>query len=106
MKFKQTFIKICATVLFGIAAISFTTSGMDSAVTHNEIQKNRLSCFPHQSPPAPSEIFYLSEAFRPTSELMARLFQLMFILFFISPPVIALLLFLIWKELKKRNELK
>ncbi len=35
-----------------------------------------------------------------------RLFQIMFILFFISPPIIALMLFLIWKELKKRNELK
>ena len=106
MKFKQTFIKISAAFLFGIAAISFSVSGIDSAATHSEIQKNPLSCFPHQSAPAPSEIFHLTETIRPTSELMARLFQLMFILFFISPPIIALMLFLIWKELKKRNNLK
>lgn len=37
---------------------------------------------------------------------MARLFQLLFILFIISPPLIVLMLFLIWKELKKRNKMK
>lgn len=35
---------------------------------------------------------------------LARLFQIIFILFFISPPIIAILLFLIWKELKARND--
>lgn len=37
---------------------------------------------------------------------MARLFQLLFILFIISPPLIVVMLYLIWKELKKRNEMK
>ncbi len=37
---------------------------------------------------------------------LAYLFQIMFILFFISPPIIALMLFLIWKELKDRNKMK
>lgn len=37
---------------------------------------------------------------------LAFLFQIMFILFLISPPIIALMLFCIWKELKKRNELQ
>lgn len=37
---------------------------------------------------------------------LAFLFQIMFILFFISPPIIALLLFLIWRELKNRNKMK
>jgi hypothetical protein len=37
---------------------------------------------------------------------LARLFQLLFILFIISPPLIVVLLFLIWKELKERNKMK
>ncbi|HEX8289453.1 MAG TPA: hypothetical protein VF556_15835 [Pyrinomonadaceae bacterium] len=39
-------------------------------------------------------------------EPVARLFQLLFILFIISPPLIVVLLFLIWKELKQRNKMK
>lgn len=35
-----------------------------------------------------------------------RVFQLIFILFIISPPLIVLMLFLIWRELKERNRLK
>ena len=37
---------------------------------------------------------------------IARLFQLLFILFIISPPLIVVLLYLIWKELKERNKMK
>lgn len=37
---------------------------------------------------------------------LAYLFQIMFILFFISPPIIAVMLFLIWKELKAKNKMK
>ena len=40
------------------------------------------------------------------SELMAQLFQLLFILFLISPPLMVVLLFCIWKELKEKNSLK
>ena len=40
------------------------------------------------------------------SEPFARLFQILFILFMISPPLIVILLFLIWKELKARNKMK
>jgi hypothetical protein len=39
-----------------------------------------------------------------TSNPMDRIFQLIFILFFISPPLIVILLFMIWRELKARNE--
>jgi hypothetical protein len=41
-----------------------------------------------------------------SSSPLAYLFQILFLLFFISPPVIAILLFLIWKELRDRNKLK
>lgn len=40
------------------------------------------------------------------SEPFARLFQILFILFMISPPLIVVLLYLIWKELKSRNKMK
>ena len=63
------------------------------------------------------KIFFLSIVFGMNSELfgyqfstladpMESLFRLLFILFIISPPLIVLMLFLIWKELKKRNKLK
>jgi len=42
----------------------------------------------------------------PSSNPMDRIFQLIFILFFISPPLIVLLLFLIWREMKERNRMK
>lgn len=41
-----------------------------------------------------------------SSHLFARLFQILFFLFIISPPLIVVLLYLIWKELKARNEMK
>ncbi len=41
-----------------------------------------------------------------SNDLLPYLFQIMFILFFISPPIIAFLLFLIWRELKSRNKMK
>ena len=54
---------------------------------------------------APFELFNLSQ-FGFASHLLARLFQLLFILFIISPPLIVVLLFLIWQELKQRNKMK
>lgn len=44
--------------------------------------------------------------FMMASNPMQYLFQILFILFIISPPLIVLMLILIWKELKKRNKLK
>lgn len=46
-----------------------------------------------------------SFAYHP-NHLIARLFQILFILFIISPPLIVVLLYLIWKELKERNKMK
>ena len=37
---------------------------------------------------------------------MQYLFQILFFLFIISPPLIVVLLYLIWQELKERNKLK
>lgn len=40
------------------------------------------------------------------SQFMARLFQILFILFIVSPPLMVLMLFLIWQELKERRKNK
>lgn len=37
---------------------------------------------------------------------MQYLFQILFFLFIISPPLIVVMLYLIWKELKEKNKLK
>jgi hypothetical protein len=37
---------------------------------------------------------------------LARVFQILFILFIISPPLIVIMLYLIWKELKTKNKMK
>lgn len=37
---------------------------------------------------------------------LARVFQILFILFIISPPLIVVMLYLIWKELKAKNKME
>ena len=57
----------------------------------------------------PTNAIKISEAPRLSvfsNNLLPYLFQIMFILFLISPPIIAFLLFLIWRELKSRNKMK
>lgn len=55
---------------------------------------------------APVEPFGISQFGYHAAHPVARLFQLLFILFIISPPLIVVLLYLIWKELKERNKMK
>ena len=107
MKCKMTPIKVVAALAFAFVAFGFASSFKDTAPiryeTPNYCLDRREDFLTFTLDAAPLN---LSETNRPNSEFMARLFQLMFILFFISPPIIALMLFLIWKELKKRSELK
>lgn len=53
---------------------------------------------------------YITNSYNPeilmSADPMENLFRILFILFIISPPLIVVLLFLIWKELKKRNRMK
>lgn len=104
MKFKVTPMKVCALLILGIVAFGLTLSSVDNAVASYEKQRT-ISCFPKHSPAMPSDIF-VSQLAQPTSEPLARLFQILIILFIISPPLIVIMLFLIWKELKARNKLK
>ena len=55
---------------------------------------------------SPLSMMFDSRTVQIYSSPLAYLFQLMFILFIISPPLIVLMLFMIWKELKERNRMK
>jgi len=105
MKFKMTPFKVCAAMILGIAAFGFSLSSLDNAVPGYERRQHSISCFPQHSSTTTSESL-VSNISKPASEPLARLFQLLFILFIISPPIIAVMLFLIWKELKARNKMK
>jgi len=75
----SNFVRIITALIFGIIAFTFSPLA------------DSLSVAPH--------IYNASEP-------LARLFQILFILFIISPPLIVVLLYLIWKELKARNKMK
>ena len=104
MKFKMTPMKICASMILAIVAFGFSLSSLDNSLTRYE-ERNDLSSSYRLEERSPST-WFASEITQPESKLIARLFQLMFILFIISPPIIALILFLIWKELKAKNRMK
>ncbi len=104
MRFKMTPAKVCAAMILGIVTFGFSVSSLDSALTRYE-KRNNLSSSDTFEEYSPSARF-VSEVSQPPSDPLARLFQLLFILFIISPPIIAIMLFLIWKELKTRNKMK
>ena len=105
MNRKGRFIKIFTILIIGMVALNLSMTAMDNAVIHRELHTEPMTCLPHYSPATPSEM--IKNSFRvETSNPMDRVFQIIFILFFISPPLIVLLLFLIWCELRKRNEHK
>lgn len=83
--------KFVALLLIGLCFVSFGLSGDSSS--HSVLQTT-------------SPAIYEMTDYAARRDPLAFLFQIMFILFFISPPIIAFLLFLIWCELKKRNDKK
>jgi membrane protease YdiL (CAAX protease family) len=76
---KCSFVRIFTALIFGIIAFTFSPFGDSFGV-----------------------LLFGSDA----SEPSARLFQILFFLFIISPPLIVVLLYLIWQELKTRNKMK
>jgi hypothetical protein len=96
MKCKQRFIKFLAVLMLAFAAVNLGLTTMNERETTQHISYG----IPHEN-----ASFAVSE-FNRTSNPLAYLFQILFILFIISPPLIVILLFLIWKELKARNNLK
>ena len=108
MKNKPCVLKTFAVLILGCAmTISLSLTTMDSAVTHNELREsNSFNCLPKVAPALPSESFGMVSYSHAAADPLEMLFRIMFILFFISPPIIALLLFLIWRELRSRNKMK
>lgn len=104
MKCQATFIKTFIVFVFGIFVIGFSLDAMDAVVPYNEMNVNTFSCFTHHALP-PQELI-ASQFSQTSSDPRAALFQILFILFIISPPLIVVMLYLIWKELKVRNKMK
>ncbi|CAN5196439.1 hypothetical protein BH20ACI1_BH20ACI1_01190 [soil metagenome] len=107
MKCKQRFIRLFAAITLCIAAVSFSTTAINDTVPHNKSQKNSFSELTSEtSAPLSHTTFGVTEISQTASHPLAFLFQILFFLFLISPPIIALMLCLIWKELKERNKMK
>ena len=106
MNSKIKIIKILAAGVFGILALSLMTGRINSP-SRDEFRQGSYSSSPtSQAAALPSSVSRALEVNQPNSTPLAYLFQIMFFLFFLSPPVIAVMLFLIWKELKAKNKLK
>ena len=93
MKCKGNLIKILGIFVLGLLAVNLSLTGINGAIGGSEIQ------------PYVPAVYHIA-GFSHTSEPLAYLFQILFILFIISPPLIVVLLFLIWKELKDRTKMK
>ncbi len=102
MKCRGNFIKLFAIVVIALSALSLSFTGMNSAVSPNDAQFVPDSRSLNRGHYLPPEVWQSSD--NRISNPMDRIFQIIFILFFISPPLIVLLLFLIWCEMRKRNE--
>jgi hypothetical protein len=105
MKMKNKFIKLFLVLSLGCVAVNLSLMPLSNCVTQPSMEKNTWACGEiYQTPDGESSRI---SAFGITkSDLLGYVFQIIFILFFISPPIIALMLFLIWKELKERNKMK
>lgn len=105
MKCKGKFINIFTVLVLGLVALNFSWTAMDNAVNPNKAQFVSDSRLLNDGHYLPQEAWGTSTNSQ-MSEPLVYLFQILFILFIISPPLIVLMLFLIWRELKARNQLK
>ncbi len=105
MKCNGKFFNLFAILVIGMFLIGFTSTGINNAVDPKKAQfvPNCESLRNHHSNIGVECIPSITEQ---TSNPMEKIFQIIFILFFISPPLIVILLFLIWRELKTRNKLR
>lgn len=105
MKCRRKFNKFFTILILGIVALGFMFTGINDAFNPSKAHfipacenlKNHHSSIGIECIPSITE---------QTSNPMEKIFQIIFILFFISPPLIVILLFMIWCELRKRNEHK
>jgi hypothetical protein len=107
MKNKSRFFHVFAVFILICVAAGLSSMSMDIAVAPAaEIQQNSLNCIPQSAPVEPNVSLNVLGINQHAAHPIEYLFRIMFILFFISPPIIALLLFLIWKEMRARNKME
>ena len=106
MRCKGKFINLFAILIVGLVAFNFCYLGANEAVNPKSAHYIP-SC---ESLRANHSLLDLRECVPSnegqSSEPLAYLFQILFILFIISPPLIVFMLFLIWRELKVGNSMK
>jgi hypothetical protein len=100
MNIKDKFVKILLVLLLGSVAINLGLLGAEKVSENKREWRGRVTN------ETPSVMVDSNTIFNSSSNLLGYLFQLMFILFFISPPLIVVMLYLIWQELKERNKMK
>jgi hypothetical protein len=105
MKCRGKFVNLLAVLVIGFGALSFSLTGMSNAGNPNKAQFVSDSRFLNDGHYLPQEVWGTSSNNQP-SEPIVYLFRILFILFIISPPLIVLMLILIWKELRERNKMK
>jgi hypothetical protein len=106
MQCKGKFVKLFAIFVIGLAALSVSYSGAEQAI-NPESAHFIPSCETLRNSHSLLDLRECTASIdEQTSNPMHRIFQIIFILFFISPPLIVILLFLIWCEMKKRNDNK
>jgi hypothetical protein len=90
--------------LIGLFAIGFSISTISSVGV--DCGESLIFCGVGQVVNIDQDVLTSNGIYQTTLNPLAYIFQLLFILFIISPPIMAFLLYLIWKELKKKNQLK
>ncbi|HVE58267.1 MAG TPA: hypothetical protein VNB22_15645 [Pyrinomonadaceae bacterium] len=105
MKCREKFIKFLAVLVIGLGAISLGLTGMNNAVNPNNAQFVSETRSVKNGHSLPQEVWG-TVSDNQSSEPIIYVFRILFILFIISPPLIVLMLVLIWKELRDRNKLK
>lgn len=105
MKCKGKFIKLLSVLLLGFVALNISFTAIGDAVEPNKAQFISDSRYSNNGHYLPQEVWG-TVSDNQSSEPIIYLFRILFILFIISPPLIVLMLVLIWKELKERNKLK
>lgn len=106
MKCRGKFAKFFGVLVIGLVALGFSYSGANEALNPQSA---------HYIPACESlrDSYSLLDTRECTSsnegaasDPLVYLFRILFILFIISPPLIVLMLVLIWKELREKNRLK
>jgi hypothetical protein len=110
MKCKKRLNKLFTILILGMVAFGFMFTGINDAFNPNKAHFTPTCESLRNNPSGILSVIDMRPCTPSISEQASnpldRLFQVIFILFFISPPLIVVLLFLIWCELRKRNEHK